>query len=240
MKVYVAGLGQISPVGQGMASLKSALQTRSIPEVYKVPEVNMPNTLPESVKRRMSRISKMFFASVSEAIEDSKINLRGPGTGLVIGSAFCSLDLAIALERKYILEGPPGVSPTLFAGSVQNSVASHLSISFGIEGPCSTVVSMERTTEGALRLAYDWITQSVVDHVIVAVGDEVSEFHTYAGPRGNLPLGEGVAAFVLSHTGTREFHPSQLRELGSPNAAFYGEMVTGQAIEAAIAFSKTI
>ena len=264
--VFVSGLGQISASGQGVKSLMAAVAEKRKPSArtetwdtrlgsksvsfFDVPEVEMPSNLPESVKRRMSRFSKMCFASVGEAIEDAKLKCSWKfppeRTGLIIGSAYCSLDLANLFEKKVQLEGPSGASPSLFASSVQNSIASHLSISFGIQGPCSTVVTMEQTVVGTLRLAYDWLKQDLVDCVVVAIGDEISEHMRYATAHkeNSAVLGEGVVSFVLTR---QDFEKSyaEIKEIGftwlsddqkssDKYQEYYGEMVTGPAFEIAI------
>lgn len=264
--VFISGLGQISAVGQGVPSLQNALKENRKPspktEVWKtklgersvsyfsVPDVEMPANLPESVKRRMSRFSKMCFASVAEAIEDAKsrtgMEFSPERMGLVVGSAFCSLDLANLFEKRIQLEGPVGASPSLFASSVQNSIASHLSISFGIQGPCSTVVTMEQTVVGALRLAYDWLKQDLADCVVVAIGDENSEHQRYASAHQDDShiLGEGVVSFVLTKSDLEKSY-AEIKEIGftwlsddqkstDKHVDFYGEMVTGPAFEVAI------
>lgn len=187
--------------------------------VYQAPEVNLPSEIPESIKRRMARLAKMSFASTLEAVEESfgkdrsEINRAPTRIGIVVGTAFGSLDLANAYQKRVILEGAAGASPSLFSGSVQNAIASQLSISFGVQGPTSTVTTMDSTTMGSFRLAYDWLVQGVCDHVILAIGDELSDFHCYGMADLGLPqarefdpksdrrtasAGEGIASFVLS------------------------------------------
>jgi hypothetical protein len=264
--VYISGLGQISAAGQGVSSLKKALHEQLKPspktEVWKtklgerevsyfsVPEVEMPANLPESVKRRMSRFSKMCFASVAEALEDAKtrtgMDFPADRIGLVVGSAYCSLDLANLFEKKIQVEGPAGASPSLFASSVQNSIASHLSITFGIQGPCSTVVTMEQSVVGAIRLAYDWLKQDLADYVVVAIGDEISEHMRYATAHqeGAQVLGEGVVTFVLTKKDLEKTY-AEIKEIGftwlsddqkstDKHIDYYGEMVTGPAFEVMI------
>ena len=233
--VVISGVGQLSALGQGKAALLAGLAGIQKPQInirkvktskgemdipiYQAPEVVLPSDVPESVSRRMSRISKMYFATVLEAVEDafgSKhcfARLDPTRIGIVVGTALGCLESANRYQRRVILEGPTGASPSIFASSIQNAIASHLSISFGIQGPTSTVTTMEQTTIGAFRLAYDWIRQGIVDQVIVTVGDEMSDYQPYAmahlglaaperlNPRSDActsVVGEAMASFFVS------------------------------------------
>lgn len=234
IQVVISGLGQHSALGQGMKFLKDGLDhlvqpnmvTQKILTVegekeittYKAQDVLLPSHVPDGVARRMSRISRMCFAAVNEALidafgEDFKSKTQSTRIGLIVGTGFGPLDLTRIYKSRVHLEGPTGASPTLFANSIQNSTASHLSIAFGLQGPTSTVMTMEQTTVGSFRTAYDWIRQDIVDHVVVVVADEVAEFHAYAvahypivkklEPESNeysLVLGEGAVGFVLSRS----------------------------------------
>jgi 3-oxoacyl-(acyl-carrier-protein) synthase len=233
--VRISGLGHLSALGQGKAALMQALAgtrraqlvlrnvvtargTVEVP-VYQAPEVVLPPEVPESVRRRMPRISRMFHATVLEAMADA----FGPGAplpdperiGLVVGTGLGCLDSANTFHRRVILEGAAGSSPTLFASSVQNAMAAHLSISCGVRGPTCTVTTMEQSTFGAFRVAIDWIGNGAADHVVLAIGDELIDFNAYVvahkphipaelsprAPECTVVAGEGVAVFLLSREG---------------------------------------
>lgn len=227
--IHITGLGHISALGQGISALQSGVSGAALPAIvprnintangqveilsYDCADVTLPSSVPEPVQRRMSRISKMCFAAVNEAVSDAFGGTRPDGTrlGISVGTAFGAFELANIFQKRIYEDGPMGASPSLFAGSVQNSIASALSMSFKIHGPSSTLMTMEQTTFGALAVACDWITQDVVDHAIVVIGDEISSYHSYTA--AHLPLsrelrphdngfsaivGEGASAFVLS------------------------------------------
>ncbi len=233
--LYLIGLGQISAAGQGMGALRRALsgETRIHPTfanvetasgsvrlpVYQAPEAELPGGLPESIKRRMARISRMCFVSLDEAMHDAfgpqleEIRQTPARIGLVVGSAMGCLELANQYQKRVIFEGAAGASPSLFASSIHNSLAAHLSISFGIQGPTSTVATMEQTAAGAFGLAANWLEQGHLDHVAVVIGEEVSDYHRYflahtAGAQAGgvdpesdactSAPGEGFASFVFS------------------------------------------
>jgi 3-oxoacyl-[acyl-carrier-protein] synthase II len=233
MRVFITGLGHLSALGRGVETLNEGLRGERIPELqkkivstrhgdrdvsfYKSPEVSLPQSIPDSIKRRMARIAKMCFASAHEAVHDafgiehSRFEIAPEKVGIVVGTAFGCIDLANAYQKRVILEGPSGASPSLFSGSVQNAIAAQLSISFNVQGPASTVTTMDHTAIASFRLAFDWLRSGVSDHVIVTIGDEHSDFHTYAmadlgvsapfdsaGSRSTAIAGEGMMSFVLS------------------------------------------
>jgi 3-oxoacyl-(acyl-carrier-protein) synthase len=231
--IAITGLGQHSASGAGIAQLRQRLDTDTPPQpihrmvqtrqgikqiaVFQAPEVNLPASVPDAVRRRMPRVAKMSFAAAREAAEDAfgpqleAITLRPQRVGLVVGTAFGCMDLANDYQQRIVLGGPAGASPSSFSGSVQNAIALQLSIALGVQGPISTVTTMEHTAIGALRLGWDWLCADFADHVIVAIGDELSQFHAYAMAHQNVATpfdprsddcsataGEGIAAFVLS------------------------------------------
>lgn len=232
--MIVSGIGVHSALGQGVERWREGVEGRSQPDVhiqevkiasgtkavrtFKAPEPALPVEVPESIKRRMSRLAKMYFAASFEAVEEAfgrdrrDLNLCPDRVGLVVGTAFGNLSFANAYFHRIQLEGPAGASPTLFAGSIHNSLASQLSIAFGILGPTSTVSTMEETVPGALRLAWDWLNEEVVSHVLVVVGEEIADHHVYATAHLERPpiLGEGVVAFVLS----RQKHGRNYAQIG--------------------------
>src|SRR5437762_3035756 len=113
--IVITGLGQISALGQGILALHQGLAGELQPTiaqrpvstqmgelnvpVFVAPEVQLPNEIPDSVKRRMSRMSRMSYAAALEALKESfgpLLQNLGPEVttrvGLVIGSAYGSLD----------------------------------------------------------------------------------------------------------------------------------------------------
>jgi 3-oxoacyl-(acyl-carrier-protein) synthase len=231
-KIFISGMGHHSAMGSGMSSLSEGILCRrkisleeisvdtqfgaKIIQTYAAPDVDVPMGVSPNVLRRMSRVSKMFLASAGEAMDESFKNAeRIPARlGLVIGSAFSTIQPATAFQRSLYLGGALGASPTLFAGSVQNSIAAQTSMTFDVRGPCATVMTLEQTVINSFRQAYDWIQQDLVDHVLVVIGDELCEYNNYVIAHLKLSegldvnsdactaiLGEGTQSFVISREG---------------------------------------
>ena len=228
-RVMISGMSQLSALGQGQAALREGLRKQNIPLlktkaemtqtgprevlIFSAPEPALPEGFPENRIRRLSRVARMFLVTALEAMNEAFAQApRKPDRlGLVVGTGFSTLQPTTEFQRSFHLQGPIGISPTLFSSSVQNSIAAQLSMIFEIQGPTSTVMTAEQTTINSLRLAYDWIQQDLADHVLVVIGDEICDYHTYAlahrppssaidpsSDRCSTQLGEGVVAFVLS------------------------------------------
>jgi hypothetical protein len=265
--VKISGIGQVSALGLGLAKLKEIRQPvpkfESIKTAegdkeisfFKTAEPPFLSRIPEAMERRMSRLSKMFFCAAEEAIVGANLldNWKSERTGLVVGTALGNLELANLYQNKILQQGPLAVSPNLFSSSLASSINAALSVTYEIKGPSSTVTIMEETPFAAFRLAYDWIKQDLADRVLVAIGDEISDYHRYFATAGKLshPLGEGAVAFMLEKR--EEFDKSlgqfpdvldvQLSNGSLPFEArsikshpdFYGSLITGAAFDVAIA-----
>lgn len=263
MNVVISGMGHCSALGTGMDSLRRAwldgarprLQTSQVAtargpvdvSTYRIPPFTLPKLVPEAVERRMSRFSKISLITLAEALEDAGALTpeNSQRTGLVIGTAFGNLDFANSYQKRVLLEGAAGASPTLFSASIHNSLAAQLTLTFSIRGPNSTVATMEQTAIGSMRLAYDWIQQGAADRVVVVVGDELSEYHLYylAHRDCDFPAGEGMHAFVLEREdlATKFYARVHAPEMVSEHTTtathheLFGKMITGTAFEMALA-----
>jgi 3-oxoacyl-(acyl-carrier-protein) synthase len=235
MSVSITGIGQHSAMGQGLESMLRTLSKEKRPHfakievltqeghktisVYRAPEPKISPTFSDAALRRMSRFTKMGIIASLEAIQSNQeleLSQDRSRIGLIVGTAFGCLQTSYAYQKRVLSEGPAGASPGLFANSVHNSMASQISLSLNIQGPNATVTTMEQSVTGSVRMAENWIDEDLADHVLVVVGDEISDYHSYLiahhhhhhhhhgetfEPTDNActaRLGEGVVAFVLT------------------------------------------
>jgi 3-oxoacyl-(acyl-carrier-protein) synthase len=269
--IVISGIGHCSAAGLGVDPLRRTWLDGARVEatretvrtergettvlVLRAPALTLPpRTVPEAVERRMSRLAKMCFVTAAEALADAAPLQDPQRTGVVVGSAFGSLNLANAYQKRILQDGAAGASPTLFAASIHNSIAAQLTLAFGLRGPNSTVSTMEQTAIGALHLAYDWIQQDIVDRVVLVLGDELSEYHLYyfANLPGARPAGEGMIALILEREdlAAKKYARIEAPHLTSSDArgkifscdegrgthaAIYGSMLMGGAFEMALA-----
>lgn len=230
MSFSILGIGAVSALGCGIESLKAGLEggIKPVIEEHKIEtadgEFSLPvytagvngldRFVPRASLRRIDRFIQMSLLSSYLAVEDSGIDLKEKTRiGIVLGSGYGPLQTTFGFLDSLIDFGDKCASPTLFANSVHNSLASQVSISLKIQGPSLTLTCFERTTESVMSAARNWLQEGTVDYVLAGVGDEYCDVRGYAtvlsGSRkisGLSPLsfdectylpGEGFVAFLL-------------------------------------------
>ena len=230
MSVSLLGIGVVSALGCGIESVKAGLegslqpfiQERRIETVaggFSLPfytaDVNgLDRFVPRASQRRIDRFIQMSLLSAYLAIEDSGIDLaEKTRVGIVLGSGYGPLQTTFGFLDSLIDFGDKCASPTLFANSLHNSLASQASLSLKIQGPSLTLTCFERTTESVMSAARNWLREGTADYVLAGVGDEYCDVRGYAtvlsGSRdisGLKPFdfdactylpGEGFVSFLL-------------------------------------------
>lgn len=197
MSVSILGIGIVSALGCGISSLKEGLEGTISPvvteEIIQIPsgEMSMPiyraeiNGLDRFISpqklRRINRFIRMSMLSSFLAIEDSGITIKDKTkVGIAFGSGYGPHKTTFDFLDSLIDYGDKCASPTLFASSVHNAMASQVSISLGIKGPCSTLTCFEHTTASVFSLAESWLNEGDSDYVLAGVGDEHCPVRNYA------------------------------------------------------------
>lgn len=235
MSCVVMGIGSVSALGCGVGSLKAGLAGSALPliETHKYNTVHgevvvnaytasisgLDRFLPRNALRRMDRLSQMALLSSFLAVEDGGLALEDrTRIGIVFGSGYGPMQTTFGFLDTLIDHGDKLASPTLFASSVHNSLASQATISLKINGPCLTVTSFEQTTHSVLATAMSWLRGGQVDYVLAGMGDEYCPLRGYStaalypgGCSGAMrPLsldqcshipGEGFVSFLLGKEG---------------------------------------
>lgn len=232
-KISILALECVSASGIGTNAIINSVSEKKLPQhltksiptpegpkdihFYQIPNVNLGNLLPEAVQRRMGRLAHFFIYCVNEIFKKTDLKEKDKTRiGLVIGSAYGPISSAQNYLKKIVRYGAPGASPTLFAGSVHNSIASQISLTFNIQGPCTTITCGEQTVASALDTAIGWLNSNELDYVLLAIGDEYVDVANYYiassvfaqketskvlkpfhSECSYLP-GEGVSVFLLS------------------------------------------
>ena len=197
MGLSILGIGTVSALGSGVQTLREGLQRKVKPNIEKklIPTVNgdqvlpiyqpIPNGLdrfiPKRALRRIDQFAQQALLSTHLAIEDAEIEFEDKSrVGIVFGSGYGPTRTTFKFLDNIIDDGDIGASPTHFANSVHNALASQISIFLGLTGPCSTVTCFEHTLSNVLITAQDWLDQNIVDHVLVGLGDEYCDVLGYA------------------------------------------------------------
>lgn len=230
MNKSILGIGTVSALGSGVETIRQGLEGCISPNVeiqrietkegtfalplYKSVEEGLERYVPRSRLRRMDRFLRMGLLASCMAVEDAGMEIRDPSrVGIIFGTGYGGLASAFGSFDSLMEEGDNFVSPTLFATSVHNAMASNVSISLGLEGPLQTVSCFEMTTWAVFDLASGWLEEGVVDYVLAGVGDEYCQPRGYSvllsGAKGVTAMnpldfsrctylpGEGFSAFVI-------------------------------------------
>jgi 3-oxoacyl-[acyl-carrier-protein] synthase II len=244
-RVAITGLGVVSPVGSGSATFFDALLAarsgiRSL-------EVNFP-TGPEQVLMgqidfhpekhfskaqllSMDRLSQFALVAAREAMAQAGLGSgltgfqperfgvsvgTGSGGTTSLEAAYCSL-----LEQKVAR-----LRPLTVVLAMHNAMAAHLSMTFGLKGPSSTVSNACASSATAIGDAFRQIRHGYADAMLVGGSDALltkgtirawQAMHTLAKPhaegpqascrpfskdRSGLVLSEGAAMLVLEEWDT--------------------------------------
>jgi 3-oxoacyl-[acyl-carrier-protein] synthase II len=197
MGVAILGVGQVSALGDGVEALRAGLcgerlpailqQTVETPSgpvalpVYRAPLEGLSRFVQPRAVRRLDRLSRLALLSAHLALEDAGRPPVAPERlGLVFGTGHGPQATTFAFQDGLLELGDRFASPTLFSGSVHNSLASQVSIALQVEGPCQTVTCQGATTAEVLAMARSWLAGGEVDLVLAGVGDELSDPLCYA------------------------------------------------------------
>lgn len=222
-RVFVHGLGAVSPAGWGVPALSAALrkgkplpaQLLSRPgwekplRVRAVPApASPPAFLAHPRLRRASAITQYALGAACEALGDDAARVqRGE---LRLGIIVCLMPGCVAYSRRFyeeVLQDPATASPLIFAETVFNAPASHLSAYLNSPVINYSLVGDNGTFLQGLALAADWLECGQADACLVAgaeetdwiAADAVRLFRRdmiYSGGAGALYLKKNSAAAV--------------------------------------------
>jgi hypothetical protein len=188
-RIFVHGLGAVSPAGWGVASLQAALTkgdpipTQSLvrPGWEKplcIRNVPSPETRPaffaHSRLRRASDITLHTVAAALEALGDDVVQIQAGD--LRLGIIVCTMAGSVTYSRRFfeeVLREPALASPLLFPETVFNAPASHLAAYLNSNGTGYTLVGDDGTFLQGLALAADWLLDDRADGVVVVGAEEM-------------------------------------------------------------------
>jgi 3-oxoacyl-(acyl-carrier-protein) synthase len=200
--VVITGVGALVPGAVGSAALAariSNLLTAPIDQdAGAIPDEALAGLLNVRRARRMSEYVKITLAAAGMAMQDAGLALgqAWPGrTAALLGTANGSTGFCYDFYRQIIQEGLGAANPAIFTEGVPNAGCAHLSMLFGVKGPCHTIVGSRTAGLDALRLAFFYIRSGIWDRVIVGAADEFAPVFNAAldhyglhAARGGVPL----------------------------------------------------
>lgn len=222
-RVFVSGMGAVSPAGWGCAPLLQGLAScpRPAPQLLDRPGwprplsvLRVPPALPRPTfaghprMRRAAAISHFAMGAATEAVNNTGIAPDG------LGIVFCTTCGSVNYSRRFyeeVLRDPALASPLLFPETVFNAPASHLSTVLGSAAINYTLVGDTGVFLQGLVVAAEWLAENRVQHCLVIAAEEVDwivadVLHHF---RKSGTLSEGAGALLL----TREPIPGTCAEL---------------------------
>jgi len=187
-KIFVHGIGAVSPSGWSVENLRRAwkknlslpvenlsrprwekpLQVRHVP-----PPVSRPAFFAHPRLRRSTAVAQYSVAAALEAIGDDVSKIQSGD--LKLGIIVCVLSGGVNYTRRFyeeILREPATASPLLFPETVFNSPASHLGAFLGTPEINYTLVGDEGMVLQGLALAANWLADEKVDACVVVGAEE--------------------------------------------------------------------
>lgn len=190
-RVVITGLGAVTPIGIGKDEFWQALVagvsgvgkiTRFDASQYttqiagEVKNFDPVKYIDKKEAKRMDRCTQFAVAASKMAFEDSGIDLEiedRARIGTMIGTGIGGMDTLHDQFINLFDKGPGRVSPFFVPMMIGNMVAGQTSITFGLQGPCSCVVTACATGTNAIGDAFKVIQRGDAD-VMVAGGTEAA------------------------------------------------------------------
>jgi len=188
-RVFITGMGCLSPLGNDVASTwgsavagrsgvgpislfdASGFKTRFAAEVKGFePEV----LLGRREARRMDRFSQFAIVAVGQAIEQAGLVINETNrdrVGVVLGTGIGGVGTLLAEAEKFVQRGPRWVSPHMVPMMLPDSAPGHIAITYGARGPNMTVVTACASSTNAIGEAAEMIRRGAAD-VMLAGGAE--------------------------------------------------------------------
>ena len=214
-KIFVHGIGAVSPAGWGVEPLSQALlenkplATKSLARpgwektlhVRQVPPpLARPAFLAHARLRRTSPITQFGVAAGLEALGESASQFANGQ--LRLGIVQCVMSGCINYSRRFYdetLRDPATASPLVFPETVFNAPASHIAALLGTSAINYTLIGDPGTFLQGLALASNWLLNDHVDGCIVIGAEEIDWLSVDAFRRfqRSMILSDGAGAVFL-------------------------------------------
>ncbi|WP_371371300.1 beta-ketoacyl-ACP synthase II [Sporomusa aerivorans] len=190
-RVVITGLGAVTPVGIGIDAFwqslingKSGIDriTRFDPSEYstqiagEVKDFDATQYIDKKEAKRMDRCTQFAIAAAKMAFQDSGIDFDKEDRsriGTLIGTGIGGMDTLHDQYKTLFDKGPGRISPFFVPMMIANMPAGQTSITFGLQGPCSCVVTACATGTNAIGDAFKIIQRGDAD-IMVAGGTEAA------------------------------------------------------------------
>ncbi|MFQ5610855.1 MAG: beta-ketoacyl-ACP synthase II [Anaerolineae bacterium] len=188
-RVVVTGLGALSPVGNTVDEVWSALINgqSGITEAEVLAEAGLETRFAGLVKefdpvdafgrkeaRRMDRVMHFAMEVGRQALDDSRLLENGVDRnriGVTLSSAIGGVTTLLKQYDIYSKRGARKVSPFMVPMILADSPAARLAIEYGFRGPSMSIVSACATGTNALGEAFEMIARGSADALVAGGAD---------------------------------------------------------------------
>lgn len=231
-RVVITGQGVVSSIGTGVGSFWASMRQGvcGVGPITNIPLQDLYITIASEVKdfdprercpskplMLADRYSQFAGAAAIEAMTQAGFQGRvenGERAASIIGSGIGGL---ITIEKGYedlFILRKKATHPLTLLRSIGSSAAAHVSIEYGIKGPCFGTVSACSTAAHAIGLAYQMVRAGMVDLGVAGASEACITFGSmrswqamrvlspdgcwpFAKRRNGTVLGEGAGILVL-------------------------------------------
>jgi 3-oxoacyl-[acyl-carrier-protein] synthase II len=206
--VVVTGASTLTPAGV-LGSSESAELLAGPPRTVKAGalDIDFGPLLDPTRARRLDRPARLGTVVVERALTEAGASARvdPQEVGVILGSAFGSVDASAAFMHRVFEKGPRFASPGEFPNLVPSSPVGHVSIYLGLRGPALATADLATSGESAVLQACELVAQGEAEVVAAGSVEEASEIAErilvglFARSQAELdmPRSEGAAAVVL-------------------------------------------
>ena len=188
-RVVVTGLGVVSCVGSDPGAFFDALSKPAPEGVRRVSDFEPTAYFDPKEARQTDRFAQFSLASAQMALEDAgKLDADPLRIGVVFGTGVGGLETLQEQITVLVQKGARRVSPRLVPMIMGNAGAAAISMRFGFQGPCETIVTACAAGTQSIGNAYRLIAHGRCDAMVTG-GAEAS-----IAPVGEYPS-IGITAF---------------------------------------------
>ena len=218
MSLSVDGFSSIGAFGRTSETLCAAMASPG-PLVPNVDTACLAAYFSMRTLRGSDRFSRLALLGACLAMEDASVPLAAgktnfEGWGIVLTSGYGPVTPTLEFIDSLDTHGQAMASPLAFSHSVHNIPAAVIAKNLNIVGPCSTVCIVENPVASGLLLAWGWLMEGRVEHVLFGAVDEMTPtlartterivterpMPAYAS-RKDYPVADGACFFCLSRDG---------------------------------------
>jgi 3-oxoacyl-[acyl-carrier-protein] synthase II len=170
-------------------------------------QIDLGPLLDATRARRLDRPARLGAVVAAHALGEAGASLLADPSraGVVLGSAFGSVDPSAAFMHRVFDKGPRFASPAEFPNLVPSSPVGHVSIYLGMRGAALSTADLATSGESAVAQATELVAHGEADVILAGAVEEASDLAErilvglFARSQAELdtPRGEGAAAVVL-------------------------------------------